>query len=235
MSLIDDIDTDFDLKKPSKPSEPSKPIESIEPSLDEQMAGQGSDTGAEEVAPDVAPADTPTAEIESQGQETEKLEGKEDEADYQIRRQISQDIFARTGKKVVVQDPMIEVIMIWRELNKESLEHVSNALEASTNEIIDNLIFNQDKVLVNFDEKLTELKDTLARLENQKEAIVADVWGKMQARVTKQIEEQLSRDLKAIAKNANNQVNNQRNILMGGIGGLLVGLILCAIIVFILK
>lgn len=233
MSLIDDIDTDFDLKKPSKPSEP---IEAVEPSLDEQMAEQGGDTEAEKPAPDVTPAEpTPMAEIESQGQEVERLEGKEDEADYQTRRQISQDIFARTGKKVVVQDPMIEVIMIWRELNKESLEHVSNALEASTNEIIDNLILNQDKVLVNFDEKLTELKDTLARLENQKEAIVADVWGKMQARVTKQIEEQLSRDLKAIAKNANNQVNNQRNILMGGIGGLLVGLILCAIIVFILK
>ena len=233
MSLIDDIDTDFDLKKPSKPSEP---IEAVEPSLDEQMAEQGGDTEAEEAAPDVAHAEpTPTAEIESQGQGIERLEGKEDKADHQIRRQISQDIFARTGKKVVVQDPMIEVIMIWREFNKESLEHVSNALEASTNEIIDNLILNQDKVLVNFDEKLTELKDTLARLENQKEAIVADVWGKMQARVTKQIEEQLSRDLKAIAKNANNQVNNQRNILMGGVGGLLVGLILCAIIIAALK
>lgn len=226
MSLIDDIDIGFDLKKLSKP---------VEPSLNEQMAEQESDIKAKEDAPNITPAE-PTSEIENRGQgAAEKLEDKEDEAKYQTRRQISQDIFARTGKKVVVQDPMIEVIMIWRELNKESLEHVSNALEASTNEIIDNLILNQDKVLVNFDEKLNELKDILARLENQKEAIVADVWGKMQKRVTKQIEEQLSRDLKAIAKNANNQVNNQRNILMGGVGGLLVGVILCAIIIFILR
>lgn len=223
MSLIDNIDIDFDLKKPSEPTEPS---------LDEQMTRQGNNQNQDTIPDKLVAA---RQEQKQHATEPTRLGIKEDDANHQVRKKISQEIFARTGKKVVIEDPMIEVIMVWRELNEEWLEYVSNALEASSGEILDNLVLNQDKVLANFDEKLNELKDTLTRLENQKEAIVADVWGKMQARVTKQIEEQLSRDLKTIAKNTNNQVNNQCNILMGGLGGLLVGLILCAIIVMVLR
>ena len=106
-------------------------------------------------------------------------------------------------------------------------------LESYTNNIVDNLKLHQTQVVGDFDSKLAELNEILSKLENQKEAIVADVYVKLQQRITEQIEEQLSRDLQAIANNANNKVNNERNILKGGVFGLIIGIALCAFLAFI--
>ena len=161
-----------------------------------------------------------------------------------LRDKASLDIFANTGYKVESDDPFIDSIIICKnivdQITTTSLDSINNqleynkdVLESYTNNIVDNLKLHQTQVVGDFDSKLAELNEILSKLENQKEAIVADVYVKLQQRITEQIEEQLSRDLQAIANNANNKVNNERNILKGGVFGLIIGIALCAFLAFI--
>lgn len=165
-------------------------------------------------------------------------------AEQALRERLSIDIFAKTGYKVDMYDPMIDSVVIVDDMVRqirqqchdsinEQLEFIEGRLESYTDNITDNLVMRQEQVIAEFDTGLNELREIVTTLNTQKEAIVADVWTKMQMRVNKQIEEQLSKDLQSIANNANNKVNNQRNLLLGiiigGMGGLVIGMLLVAI------
>lgn len=163
-----------------------------------------------------------------------------------LREQLTVDIFQQTGYKVETDDPFVDTILVCKNIIEQieqksivninhHLEYNKNSLEDYTNNLIESLKDNQRAVVEEFDSKSSELKELLDTLQNQKDAIIASVYTKMQQRVTEQIEEQLSKDLQAIASNANNKVNNERMLLKGGAGGLIVGIILCAILLFVFK
>lgn len=148
-------------------------------------------------------------------------------------RKLKNQIFEKTGLKLSNNDPMIELVMILKDITEEELETVMNNLESTSDNIIDNIIAQQNKVDQAFDSKLDELKDVLLKLENQKEAIVMDVWRKLEQRVMDKIQSELTDNMKTIARNSNNNINNERMLLKGGVGGLIAGIFLCAVLLFI--
>lgn len=157
---------------------------------------------------------------------------EQDKLDAQTRK-LKNQIFEKTGLKLSNNDPMIELVMILKDITEEELETVMNNLESTSDNIIDNIIAQQNKVDQAFDSKLDELKDVLLKLENQKEAIVMDVWRKLEQRVMDKIQSELTDNMKTIARNSNNNINNERMLLKGGVGGLIAGIFLCAILLFI--
>lgn len=163
-------------------------------------------------------------------------------AEEQIAKQdeeqaVIDTIFQETRIKVSPNDPSVQLVLALKNIAQENLDiylsNVEEQLNKQTQKILLELENKQKLVVDRFDDKLEELKDILDTLENQKQAIVADVWGKLHVKVSEQIEQQLSKDLQAIANNANNKVNNQRNMLIGGVGGILVGIVLCSIILLL--
>ena len=157
---------------------------------------------------------------------------EQDKLDAQTRK-LKNQIFEKTGLKLSNNDPMIELVMILKDITEEELETVMNNLESTSDNIIDNIIAQQNKVDQAFDSKLDELKDVLLKLENQKEAIVMDVWRKLEQRVMDKIQSELTDNMQTIARNSNNNINNERMLLKGGVGGLIAGIFLCAILLFI--
>lgn len=204
--------------------------------------------------------------IEEQIKEQDNLAEKK-----AIVKQVKNEIFDRTGLKVADNDPMLQLILILKDITENQLEVIFNNIEANTDNLTDNLLHQLEKVgktiadkqaeagetIANqqsvankaitksiqgidtaFEAKITELQSLLDKLEDQKEQIVTDVWGKLEQRVTDKIQNELTSDIKAIAENSNNTINNERmllkGMLRGGMIGGVVGVILCAIILIII-
>ncbi len=143
------------------------------------------------------------------------------------------DIFQQTGLKIDEQDPIIQLYLIQDSLLNKSIVHISEKLLALTDATIADIKDQQKAVLSNFDVKANELEQILSRLDKQKEMIVADVWQKLDQRFTDKINDTLKTGMDEIAKNSNNKINNQRNMLIGGVGGLVVGILLCLVVFYI--
>lgn len=166
----------------------------------------------------------------------------EPSADEQLEQQdnhqdavkaVINDVFRHSGVKLPADDPIVQLVVAIEKITNDKAINIANNLEANADNIVDNLMMKQDQVIVTFDTKLAELKEILTKLENQKEAIVLDVWRKLEQRVMDKIQDELTGSIKTIAENSNNDVNNERMLLKGGVGGLLAGIILCAIILFV--
>ena len=194
----------------------------------------------------------------------EQIKEQEDIAEKtRIIKQVKTELFARTGLKVADDDPVLQLVVILKSIAEDQLEAIFNNIEANTDNLTDNLLFQLEevgKVIADkqkevgskairqqseaseaitrsiksideaFKDKLDELKTLLNKLEKQKEQIINDVWGKLEQRITHKIQNELTKDIKTIAENSNNSINNQRMLLVGGVGGLIIGLILCALI-----
>ena len=78
--------------------------------------------------------------------------------------------------------------------------------------------------------QLDEVKQTTEVLENQKQFIVNDVYGKLNDKIIKEVKVNLTNELKRIANNENNNVNKQKNILIGAFAGLFFGMIFAVLI-----
>lgn len=167
-------------------------------------------------------------------------------AEYDNQEAAINEIFLRTRLKLDKDDPVVQLLLLYQANNNtmrrlfdeaadNQLTFINKRLEVFVDEEITRLSNQQQEIIHAYDDGLSELKDTLEKMESQKEAIVADVWRKMQDRVTKQIEDQLSKDLQKMANNANNKVNNQRNILLGGLGGIILGILISTFTLFFLK
>lgn len=144
------------------------------------------------------------------------------------------EIFEKLGLKVDENDPIIQLYFIQDSIIRNSILNLQNGLNSLGDALISEITEQQENVLSSFDGKRDELLHILTKLENQKDAIVADVWQKLDKRISDKIHKQLSEDMQAIANNANNKINNQRNMFVGGLCGLLIGL-LFSIILFIFK
>ena len=144
------------------------------------------------------------------------------------------ELFEKTGLKVDENDPIIQLYLIQNSIMKSSVQQFQDGLNSLGDAILTDITEQQEKVLSGFDEKRDELLEILTKLEKQKEAIVADVWQKLDKRISDKIHKQLSEDMQAIANNANNKINNQRNMFIGGIVGLLIGIVF-SVILFVFK
>lgn len=166
----------------------------------------------------------------------------EPSADEQLEQQdrhqdnvkaVIHDVFRHSGVKLPADDPIVQLVVAIEKITDDKAINIANNLEANADNIVDNLMMKQDQVVAAFDTKLAELQELLTKLENQKEAIVLDVWSKLEQRVIDKIQNELTGSIKTIAENSNNDVNNERMLLKGGLTGLLVGIVLCAIILFV--
>lgn len=135
------------------------------------------------------------------------------------------EIFEKTGLKVDEDDPIIQLFLVQDTIMKTSINEFQITLNGLGDALISEITKQQNHILSSFDGKRDELLSILEKLENQKEAIVADVWKKLDSRITDKVHNQLSEDMQAIANNANNKINNQRNIFIGIAVGLLIGFI----------
>lgn len=139
-------------------------------------------------------------------------------------------LFEKSGLKIDQDDPIIQLYLVQKTLMSDSLLDFQKNINSLGNTLINEIKEQQKEVLSGFDERTDKLNAILAHLDKAKEAIVNDVWAKLEQRVR----DQLHKDMQAIANNANNKINNQRNMFIGGIIGLLIGLVLC-VILFVLK
>lgn len=144
------------------------------------------------------------------------------------------ELFEKLGLKVDENDPIIQLYLIQDTIMSNSIKQFQDGLNALGDALLTDISEEQEKILSGFDGKRDELLEILTKLENQKEAIVADVWQKLDKRISDKIHNQLSEDMQAIANNANNKINNQRNMFIGGVVGLLIGIVFC-IILFVFK
>lgn len=144
------------------------------------------------------------------------------------------ELFEKLGLKVDENDPIIQLYLIQDTIMSNSIKQFQDSLNALGDALLTDISEEQEKILSGFDGKRDELLEILTKLENQKEAIVADVWQKLDKRISDKIHNQLSEDMQAIANNANNKINNQRNMFIGGVVGLLIGIVFC-IILFVFK
>lgn len=139
-------------------------------------------------------------------------------------------LFEKSGLKIDQDDPIIQLYLVQKTLMSDSILDFQKNINSLGDSLINEIKEQQKEVLSGFDERTDNLNTILAKLDTAKEAIVNDVWAKLEQRVRDQLHE----DMQAIANNANNKINNQRNMFIGGIIGLLIGLVLC-VILFVLK
>lgn len=151
-----------------------------------------------------------------------------------VSKELRVELFDKTGIKVDENDPIIQLFLIQNSLMNDNLKSYQESLNSLTDALLTDISEQQENILSSFDGKKDELLGILTKLENQKEAIVADVWQKLDKRISDKIHKQLSEDMQAIANNANNKINNQRNMFIGGVAGLLIGILFC-IILFVFK
>lgn len=160
---------------------------------------------------------------------------QEQDNNREIAHKLRNELFNHSSIKVTDDDPVIQLIIAVEAITQRKADYIAENLESTSENIIDNILAKQENVNDTFDEKLAELKNLLTKLEDQKEAIVLDVWRKLEQRVMEKIQSELTSSIKTIAENSNNSVNNERMALKGGLGGLIVGIIICAIVLFVLK
>lgn len=143
-------------------------------------------------------------------------------------------LFEKTGLKFDDTDPVLQLYLLQDHLMQDRVMMFQKNLNDIADAIITDISEQQSLVLSGFDKKTEALNKLLTALENQKEAIVADVWQKLDKRVAEKVRTQLSEDMKAIASNANNRINNQRNMLLGAVAGATIGLFIGLLIMFML-
>ena len=149
-------------------------------------------------------------------------------------KEIRFSIFEKIGLKVDETDPIIQLYLLQEALLLEAVKQHQLNLTSLGDAMVSEIKQSHISLLTDFDLKKEELNVILTKLEEQKEAIIGDVWQKLDAKTSEKIHKQLHADMQDIANNANNKINNQRNILIGGIIGLLIGIVFC-IILFMFK
>lgn len=150
-------------------------------------------------------------------------------------KKLTLEMFENTGLKIDEDDPIVQLYLIQNTIMKESVTQFQNNIDSKCEEVVTRVEKQQQYILTGFDAKRDELLAILTKLEDQKNAIVADVWQKLDKRISDKIHKQLSDDMQAIANNANNKINNQRNMFVGGLVGLLTGIVFSIIILFVFK
>ena len=208
-------------------------------------------------AEDESNEDNAEAGVTAEDEAEPPLDKQMDEQDLvsQRTREVRNKVFDKTGMKISNNDPMLELVLAIRTMTEKEVEIILNNLESTSENIIDNILAQQKQIDKNvkskiadldksfksktadfdknFSSKLNELTHILNKLESQKEAIVMDVWNKLDQRVMDKIQTELTKSISAIAQNSNNKINNERMLLKGGVGGLVAGIFLCAILLFI--
>ena len=154
-------------------------------------------------------------------------------ADQNRNKEVRDKIFIQTGQKIGIDDPVIQLVRIQEQFINDNVDAMTATLEATSENVITNIEISHGQLSKQFDIKLENLNDILSKLDRQKEAIVLDVWNKLERRMIEKIQTELTRNIKIIAKNSNNNINNERMMLRGALIGGLIGIAICFLILFL--
>ena len=155
---------------------------------------------------------------------------------------IVDDIFRHTRIKITEDDPLILMMLHNSTLLQSTQAELTNAITALNTEMLQAIqskhedgltaLQNQhDKGLTDFNGRISYVEKLLAKLEDQKDAIIQDVWSKSQDIMYERTKTTMQKAINEMMQEGQGAVNNQRNILIGAFGGMVFGMILAAIII----
>lgn len=155
---------------------------------------------------------------------------------------IVDDIFKHTRIKITEDDPLILMMLHNSTLLQSTQAELTNAITALNAEMLQAIqskhedaltaLQNQhDKGLTDFNGRISYVEKLLAKLEDQKDAIIQDVWSKSQDIMYERTKTTMQKAINEMMQEGQGAVNNQRNILIGAFGGMVFGMILAAIII----
>lgn len=122
-----------------------------------------------------------------------------------------------------------EIKAVHNDYAKIIIKHTETVKEA-TDQALSDFSKEVEETVKILTTQLDEVRKTTKVLENQKQFIVNDVYGKLNEKILKEVKENLTSELKRIAQNENNKVNQHKNMLIGGMAGLFVGMIFAVLI-----
>ncbi len=106
----------------------------------------------------------------------------------------------------------------------------TEAVQEATGQALSDFNKQVEETVKTLTARLDEVKQTTEVLENQKQFVVNDVYGKLNEKIINEVKGNLTAELKRIANNENNEVNKQKNMLIGAFAGLFVGMIFAVLI-----
>lgn len=122
-----------------------------------------------------------------------------------------------------------EIKAVHNDYAKIIIKHTETVKEA-TDQALSDFSREVEETVKILTTQLDEVKKTTKVLENQKQFIVNDVYGKLNEKILTEVKGELTAELKRIANNENNKVNQQKNMLIGAFGGLFIGMIFAVFI-----
>lgn len=145
-------------------------------------------------------------------------------------RQIVNDLFIKTGYKIEEDDPLILMMLHNAELLKSTEHDLLISLKSLHNDLIDSVRNTHAEGVTEFKNQIEYLEGILNKLEDQKTAIVQDVWSKSQDIMYDRTLKTMQKSVDELIRTSSGKVSNERSILIGAMGGLIFGLILGVII-----
>lgn len=146
-------------------------------------------------------------------------------------RQIVNDLFSKTGYKIEEDDPLVLMMLHNTELLKTTEHDLIANLKSVHDDLMKGIKDKHTEGISEFNDRIKHLESILNKLEDQKTAIVQDVWSKSQDIMYDRTLKTMQKSVDQLIKTSSGKVSNERSILIGAMGGLILGLILGVIIV----
>lgn len=141
-------------------------------------------------------------------------------------RQVVIDVFTQTGMKITEDDPMVLVMLHNAKILKDAEADLSSNIARLLGQLSDDVKDKHSEGLTEFNNRIKYLENILNKLEDQKSAIVQDVWTKSQDIMYDRTLKTMQKSVDQLMKTSSDKVNNERSILLGALGGIIFGLIL---------
>ena len=146
-------------------------------------------------------------------------------------RQIVNDLFSKTGYKIEEDDPLVLMMLHNAELLKTTEHDLIANLKSLHNDLMKGVKNKHTEGIAEFNDQIKYLESILNKLEDQKVAIVQDVWSKSQDIMYDRTLKTMQKSVDQLIRTSSGKVSNERSVLIGAMGGLILGLILGVVIV----
>jgi hypothetical protein len=146
-------------------------------------------------------------------------------------RQIVNDLFSKTGYKIEEDDPLVLMMLHNAELLKTTEHDLIANLKSLHDDLMKGVKNKHTEGIAEFNDQIKYLESILNKLEDQKIAIVQDVWSKSQDIMYDRTLKTMQKSVDQLIRTSSGKVSNERSVLIGAMGGLILGLILGVVIV----
>ena len=148
-------------------------------------------------------------------------------------------VFSRTNLNISPNDPIFDLTLIFNLIMDKQVSNYNAKLDESLKNLGINIDSKFKNSLTEFEKKQTELQQTINLLNEHKNTIVNDVWGKLTKNLDELVFTNLEGKISEIAKNSTKnqatELNKQRNLLIGGGVGLAIGIVITFAITLLLR